>query len=94
MIPVRKELFWDVDFENLDNTRHKNLIIERVLSLGNLDEFIFLLHFYDTKTLKTEIQNIGYLDPKTREFVSTFFKIDKKKLKCFTRKQSTNKHWS
>jgi hypothetical protein len=94
MLPVRKELFWDVDYEKLDSVRHKRLIIQRVLTLGNLNEFIYLLHIYDTKTLVNEIRKIGNLDPKTLKFVTTFFNINRNELKCFTKKQSTKTHWN
>jgi hypothetical protein len=94
MLPLRKELFWDIDFSKLDSVKHKRIIIERVLSLGNLNEFYFLLNTYDTQTLVSEISDIGYLDPKTMSFVVSFFNISKNKLKCYTRKQSTAPHWN
>lgn len=94
MLPIRKELFWDFEFEKLDIEKHKRIIIERVITLGNLDEFFFLLKVYNSKTLVNEIQQIGYLDPKTVSFVSKFFNIDKNNLKCYTRKLSAKAHWN
>lgn len=94
MLPLRKALFWDIEYEKLDIGLHKRLIIERVLSLGNLEEFYFLLNHYDTKELITEIKQIGYLDPKTTSFVVSFFKINKKELRCFTKKQLIETHWN
>ncbi len=93
MLPLRKELFWDIDFVKLDPDKHKRIIIERVLSLGNLDEFKFLLNTYNTNALENVISQIGYLDPKTMSFVVVFFNIPKDKLRCYTRKQSTVQHW-
>ncbi len=94
MLPLRKELFWDLDFNKLDSDTHKRIIIERVLTLGNLSEFSFLLNTYDPKTLLSEIMQIGYLDPKTMNFVVSFFGINKSKLRCYTQKQSTTPHWN
>jgi hypothetical protein len=94
MLPLRNELFWDIEYEKLDIGLHKRLIIERVLSLGNLEEFFFLLNQFETKALINEIKQIGYLDPKTISFVVSFFKIDKKELRCFTKKQLMETHWS
>ena len=94
MLPLRKELFWDIDFSKVNQVSHKRIIIERVLTLGNLDEFFFLLDTYDTQTLVGEISQIGYLDPKTMSFVVSFFNINKKDLKCYTRKQSIVQHWN
>lgn len=94
MLPLRKELFWDIDFTKLDVEKHKRLIIERVLTLGNLDEFAYLLKTYNWQTLIDIISKLGYLDPKTISFVVSFFGISKNKLACFTRKQSTTTHWN
>jgi hypothetical protein len=94
MLPLRKELFWDIDFNKLNTFSHKRIITERVLTLGNLDEFFFLLDTYDTQTLVDEISEIGYLDPKTISFVVSYFNINKNQLKCYTRKQSIVQHWN
>ena len=94
MLPLRKELFWDIDFNKLNSDTHKRIIIERVLSLGNLNEFHFLLKTYNTKELISVILQIGYLDPKTMSFVVSFFNISKNRLKCYTQKQSTAPHWN
>lgn len=94
MLPLRKELFWDVEYDNLDVEKHKRIIIERVLTLGNLDEFMFILNTFSTNTLVDEIKKIAWLDPKTLSFVVSFFNIDKKNLRCYTKKQSTISHWN
>ncbi|MCF8365834.1 MAG: hypothetical protein K9H16_08635 [Bacteroidales bacterium] len=94
MLPLRKELFWDIDFNKINLLTHKRIITERVLTLGNLDEFFFLLDAYDRQTLVDEISQIGYLDPKTLSFVISFFNIDKNQLKCYTRIQSMIQHWN
>lgn len=94
MLPLRKELFWDIDFDKIDLTKHRRIIIERVLTLGNWDEFRYLLKTYDEQTLVNEIKQIGYLDPKTINFVVNFFPIKKTQLRCYTRKQSMEQHWN
>jgi hypothetical protein len=94
MLPLRKELFWDIDFNQLNVDAHKRLIIERIISLGNLDEFYFILNTYNTQTLVNVILQLGYLDPKTMSFVISHFNISKNKLKCYTRNRSTAVHWN
>jgi len=94
MKPLRKELFWDIKNRSVDLDAHKQLIIERVLSLGNLEEFKFLLNHYSHEEIKRSIKSSGYLDPKTLSFVISFFDLDKKDLKCYTTKQSNSQHWS
>lgn len=94
MLPIRKELFWDVEFSNLNAQKHKRIIIERVLTLGNLDEFLFIMNTYDIQTLKSVIRQFGYIDPKTLSFVESFFKMNKKELHCYIMKQSAMTHWN
>lgn len=94
MLPLRKELFWDTEFSNLNAEKHKRIIIERVLTLGNLDEFLFILNTYDHQTLKSVIQQLAYIDPKTLSFVISFFNINKKELHCYIKKQSIKTHWN
>ncbi len=94
MLPFRRELFWDIDFANLNLEKHKRLIIERVLTLGNLEEFRQLLVIYKAEIIRQTIMELGYLDPKTMNFVISFFEIDKNQLRCYTKKQSTQQHWN
>jgi transcriptional accessory protein Tex/SPT6 len=93
-LPVRKELFWDVNINNLDMILHKRLIIERVFTLGNLKEFRTIMEYYGRETVREEIKNVGYLDPKTFEFAVNFLKIPKKEMKCYILKQSRQQHWT
>jgi hypothetical protein len=96
MLPnkIRKELFWDISPEQLDIQRNRRLIIDRVLQYGNLKEFIYILDLYGIEKIKQEVKQIAYLDPKTLEFVSGYFNIDKKELKCFIKKQLNQAHWN
>ena len=94
MLPFRRELFWDIDFANLNLEKHKRLIIERVLTLGNLEEFRQLLVIYKAEIIRQTIMELGYLDPKTMNFVISYFEIDKNQLRCYTKKQSTQQHWN
>lgn len=93
-LSIRKELFWDVDPSHLDQEKNKRLIIERILSYGNISEISEIINNYGKDTVIEEIKKLGYLDPKTLEFVITFFKIRKEELQCFTRKQSALPHWN
>ena len=40
--PFSQYLFWDTPVEKIDIAKHKNYIIERVLSRGLLQDFYFL----------------------------------------------------
>ena len=90
---LNKAYFWDVDFDKLDKTKSRRLIIERVINLGNLSELKLIRSIYtDTEIVQT-ICNLNYLDSKTLNFVSLLFNIPKTRFKCYTKKQSVPTPW-
>ena len=91
---ISKNLFWDIDISKFDNIRNKKLIIERVISMGDLSDIKILIQFYGVETIKQEIINAGYLDNKTLSWVSNFLNISKTKFKCFAKRQSNLVHWN
>ena len=94
MIPVRNEILWDIDIQTINPDKNKVIIIERVLSYGNLEELKFLFKYYGISIIKQAVKNIGYLDPKTFEFVISYFNINNEEMKCYIKKQSAIQHWS
>lgn len=96
MLPfnLRAELFWDIDFENLDAEINKQIIIERVYSFGKLSEFKDVERYYGKNRIINLIKKIGYLDPKTFEFVVSYYQLKGEDFLCFTKKQSQVQHWT
>ena len=94
MIPVRTEILWDINLKTMDPDKNKAIIIERVLSYGNIGELKFLFIYYGIEIIRQTVKNIGYLDPKTFEFVISYFNINKEEMKCYIKKQSARQHWS
>lgn len=90
---LREQLFWDIDKQNFDTEKNKTLIIERVLNYGTLSEFKSILDYYGYETIRQELKRVGYLEPKTLAFVTSFFDINKNMLRCYTKKQSNQPHW-
>lgn len=93
-LKIRKQLFWDVDFSELDEHKNRRLIIERIFSLGNLQEIKLVIDYYGKKNVIDTLCNLNYLDQKTLNFLSVIFNISKNKFKCYIRKQSINQYWN
>jgi hypothetical protein len=91
---ISPDYFWDVDFGRLDINKSKRLIIERVFSLGRVEEMTALLHLYGNNEVFKTLSQINYLDPKTLNFVARFFEKPKRSFKCYTRTHSNLQHWS
>ena len=73
--PFSQNLFWDTLTSNIDIDKHKNYIIERVLSRGLLADFYILLKLYTTDEIITAIKKSKSLDKKKLNFCSIYFEI-------------------
>ena len=76
--PFSQYLFWDTPIEKMDIEKHKNHIIERVLSRGLLADFYFLLKLYTPEEITTAIKKSKALDKKTLNFCSYYFKTGRR----------------
>jgi len=91
---ISKNLFWDIDLSKFGDSLNKRLIIERVFSMGDLNDVKEVIQFYGIETIKREIVEAGYLDNKTLSWISNFLNIPKTKFKCFIKRQSNPVHWN
>ncbi len=73
--PFSQYLFWDTPVDKIDLIKHKNYIIERVLSRGLLKDFYFLLQLFTTEEIKKAVKSSRVLDKKTINFCSHYFGI-------------------
>ena len=91
---LRKTYFWDIDPELLDEKKSRRIIIERVMNLGDLKEIQLVLNYYGKEEVKRTICNLNFIDPKTLNFLTLLFNVQKTDFKCYTRKPLTGKHWN
>ncbi|MEW4925240.1 HigA family addiction module antitoxin [Algibacter sp. 2305UL17-15] len=56
---VRKELFWDTNFDDIDWIKNKRAVIKRILERGNESEINEIILFYGRTTILKEIKSIG-----------------------------------
>lgn len=89
---INPAYFWDVNRVNMDADKSKRLIIERVFSLGKLEEIRLLLNYYGKDQTLKVLMGLNYLDPKTLNFISGLFRISITDFKCYTRTRSQNLH--
>ncbi len=91
---LRETLFWDVKHGSINALSSKTLIIERVLTRGNLDEFKQLIRFYSTQELTQAVLTIGYLDDRTLNFIGKYLNLSKQDFLCYRKKLSNPVHCS
>jgi hypothetical protein len=94
MKPVfRKELFWDVDYDNIDFEDHARFVIGRVVMRGNLDDWNALKEFYGLEKIGSEVVNIRYLDKRTLSYLSAILNIKKEDFRCYNTEPSIKALW-
>lgn len=85
----KQHLFWDIDLKKLNPSDHESFIVRRILSLGDSDDFRWVIGQYGEKRVKELfLENFNKLDLKSQSFFCSYFNIDKEQ--CI-RKQSTKK---
>jgi hypothetical protein len=91
---LKPHYFWDIDITKLNDRAAKRLIIDRVFSLGNLQEINLIVNHYGRKKVIEVICKLNYLDPKTFNFTVKLFNLPKNAFVCHTRKQLKPQHWN
>ena len=82
-IRFRKSLFWDVPASALDLDKNRRLILERVFSRGNIEEFQSVNQYYTRDEIRESVKKIGNLDNKTLHFISKTYQIKPVEFKCY-----------
>lgn len=91
---LRKSLLWEYNADVINYQKMRDIIVQRVIERGRLNDFYAILNMLPLKDIKQSIKKIPYLNPKDLAFVCAVFNLDKKELKCYTTKRSGNQHWN
>ena len=91
---LSKVIFWETDQNAISWEDNAHYIISKVVQFGTFNDWNIIKNHYNTKRLKAEVLKMRYLDKKTLSFLSVFFNIPKKEFRCYTTKQSIQKHWN
>ena len=86
-------LFWDITLSSLDPDKHESYIVDRVISMGTMDDFIKIKSYYGPQKISDILKELRYLDDKALHFSSVYFNIPLSEFRCFTQKQLTQSHW-
>lgn len=85
---IDKRLFWDTDPNTIDFDKHSRYVIDKVVRLGQIEDWREILRFYGPERIKNEVTQILWLDDKTLYFLSHYFKVPLEDFKCYRHKQS------
>ena len=91
---IRESLLWEYRKEDIDYGEMRNIIVQRVIERGRIDDFYAMLNMYGLNDIKKTIKDIAYLNNKDMAFVCAAFELNKEDLKCYTQKRLPNQHWN
>jgi len=80
---IRKVLFWDVNFDNIDFSTRKRYVIERVFERGNNEEINEIMRFYGKKECIRIIRSAKILNLNAIINAEKYLNIQKDQLLCF-----------
>jgi hypothetical protein len=87
-------LFWDIAVDKLNLDNSAPLIVERVLQLGQMEDWELLKTYYGLAKVLDVAKELNSLDERTVSFLCTVFDLNKEDFKCYTRKQSNPHFWN
>jgi hypothetical protein len=93
ILGLSKALFWDVDPQTVDPQKHSAFIVERVITLGTMEDFIIIKSHYGKSKIKRIVENLRYLNDRDLNFCSVYFNVPLNKFRCYTTRQLTQTLW-
>lgn len=91
---IRESLLWEYDLSRFDWQAMRDIVVQRVVERGRVDDFYAMLNMYGVEGVRESIKEISVMNAKDMSFVCSVFDIEKKELKCYSRKQSRPQHWN
>lgn len=87
-------LFWDIDLNDFDFTKHKNFFICRVLEYGHLNDWQLIKKIYTSDEIINAVLNARSLDVISLAYVSAYYKLDKTEFRCYKHRQLFPNSWN
>ena len=69
---INPALLWEYDLETFNYKKSYKIVIERILQMGNLDEWRNMVKYYTRQQILETIEWSAQLDKRDKDF-STFF---------------------
>lgn len=91
---INPTLLWEYNIEKIDFVAMRNLIVQRLVERGWLDDWYAMLNLYCIVGVKKALLELPYLNAKDLNFVSKQFDLRLTDFKCYTRKRSASLHWN
>lgn len=81
-ISLNKNLFWDIEFRDLNYQKDDVFIVKRVLNYGNEKDYKEIKRVYGLQKIKNIAKKIDYINKKSVNFWSIVLNIPLNSFKC------------
>jgi len=88
-----KNLFWDINLNDLDMEQHKAYILGRVLEFGKLSDWKLIRNYYGLDGIKRIGIEMRTMSPKALSFLSLITHTPENQFRCYTMLQSPDRPW-
>ena len=89
---IRTSLLWEYEIKDFDWQAMRDIVVQRVIERGKMEDFYAALNLYGLDSFKSAIKNIPFMNKKDISFVCNVFEIKKNELKCYTHEQLRHQH--
>lgn len=79
---LRRQIFWDIDFDNIDFQRYKNYVVKRVFERGNEAEILEIIRFYGKKECSRIIAEARILFYVAAENAVKYLNMNRTEIRC------------
>jgi hypothetical protein len=90
---ISKQLFWDCDLDAVDEQKHKNFIIVRVMERGDIADVREIWEFYKRADIEHALLSARTLSPKTVSFFSKLLGVERQNFRACRRKAEECTTW-
>lgn len=79
------KLFWDVDFEHLSLTKHRNFVLRRVLDHGDPEAIAWMRQTFSPEEIRSSLKKYRGFSRKSANFWALVYDIGKDSVPCLKR---------
>ena len=91
---IRSSLLWEYDLSDFDWQNMRNVVVQRVLERGRMDDYYAMLNLYGREGVREALRMIPYMNRKDMNFACFVFDLKKEELRCCTMRPSHPLHGS
>ena len=94
-ISLSKNIFWDIDFKNLDTKSHSVYIIGRILEYGDREAVIWMMKNFKKSQIKKVLSGEKGFSPKSANYWASILDVSKNKILCLKKsyQKMQKSHW-